>query len=174
MKTALTILFFLSGIALFGQCKVYKTNGEIVECEIVKPGKTVTCISKGKDKIKIPVAEVLYYTYKDSTKSIIDENGYKYACMIENDSVYLVERDKEIDGRDVPGYYLIRKSGKICFMEIKKTVVALDVLKKYFGGSCPGFDEQIEKARPNFTKIRFSFEDWDYLINYYSRNCQKK
>jgi hypothetical protein len=112
MKTVLTLVFFLSGIALFGQHKLYKTNGEIIECEVVNPGKTVVCKSKGKEKIKIPVAEVLYYTFKDSAKYIIDENGYDYSYLIENDAVYLVERDKYVDGNLYLKYYLIRKSDK--------------------------------------------------------------
>jgi hypothetical protein len=59
-------------------------------------------------------------------------------------------------------------------LDIQKTIVALDVLKNYFGGYCEEFDKQIEKARPNFTKIRFTFSDWNSLIYYYAHYCQKK
>lgn len=192
MKFTLTLLLslFLLSFSLHAQRQyiVVKFNGDTLRCdEVVAGGKTMTLKTKGQDKIKIPAAEVKYYIepfkmmftqkgkpneLRDSTrKMFVPEDGKINTVFMENDSVYLTETTKTVDNHDYHDYYIYRKNDNVLVVQIKEDKTAIDVLAKYFGGSCAKFDAEIEAARPAFQKRIFPVVEWTNLFRNYKRWC---
>ncbi len=169
------------------RCIVVKFNGDTLRCDNVSAGgKTIVCKTKGADKIKLQATEVKYYMepfrmYETSNgetkkldtlrKKFVPGDGKIHTVLMENDSVYLSEITKTIDGMEFQDYYIHRKQNNGEIMEIREDKTAINVLAKYFGGSCPEFDKAIADARPKFQKKLFPIVEWRTLIYIYTTKC---
>ena len=188
--SAVVILFALT-LSAQRQYTVVKFNGDTLYFdELAAGGKTIVCKSQGKEKVKLIASEVSYYIapYKiwiqnegerkahqiDTTKKcFVPADGRIYTVEIENDSVYLASIEKEINGMTFMDYHIFRKKDNSEILEIKEDKTAPETLKKYFGGSCQVFDQQIIEFRPKFQKVKFPYEEWSTLLYTYSTKCVK-
>lgn len=191
MKTyLLSILVFLfTSVSLAAQSQiiVVKFSGDTLYCDQVNAGgKTIICKTKGQEKIKLLASEVSYYLEPSKTtvveggktievdtfqKSFVPEDGKIHTVLMENESYYLTCITKTIDGMEFNDFYVMTKKN-VEVVEVKETKVALDQLIKYFGGTCPQFDQQIAAVKPKFDKKIFPIGDWWDLIYFYNHNCK--
>lgn len=133
--------------------------------ELEVKSSTIVCQNKNQEKVKLNIADVklmispwkirawnpvtTHYDWKDTTRRCIAFDGKLYTILMENESVYFVLYAKQIKGflKD-PDYYIFRKKDNTKVQEMLKNDTCNLTLKKYFGGTCPIFDEKLVQLRP--------------------------
>lgn len=130
--------------------------------ELEVKGKTIICQKEGQSKVKLPTSNVKWFigpwkfkAIKDPTKfetvwvdttrkCIATKEGKVYGLLMENDSVYFVQQEDYFNGfvTDIR-YYIFRKKDNSEIAEMLPNDTCTKTLKKYFGGNCPTFDEQV-------------------------------
>lgn len=177
------------------QTIVVKFNGDTICCDVASltMRNQLVCKTKGKETIKLDGDDVSYYIEPytimvrskgeftshamDTTRKCIPDGGMVYVVEMENDSFYLAsqeyDRNHDLANPDmVKNYYIYNKTDNTQEEEVPKTISAIDLLKDYFGGSCPVFDQLLQQSRGKFI-LGFDYPAWNLLIRTYNLNCKK-